>query len=353
MQTSLRDDRRLFLKNKRAMIPQSNAAVIFADWQQELANAISDPAELLRRLGLEQQLATLDAARLKNFPLRVTQSYLNKMQFGDATDPLLRQVFPLSEEGLPAEGFSLDPVGDHQAVSAPGILQKYQGRALLLTTGACAIHCRYCFRRHFPYGDSNPLASQWQSTLAALAADNSLKEVIFSGGDPLVLSDQKLAAMIADLQHIPHLKRLRIHTRLPLVLPKRITTKLLSTLAESRLQVVMVIHANHGNEIDNETAIILKKLRQAGCELLNQAVLLKGVNDNASSLIALSERLSEVQVLPYYLHLLDKVQGAQHFDVSQTQGEQLIADMRAGLPGYLVPRLVREIAGEASKTIMA
>ena len=265
MQTSLRDDRRLFLKNKRAMIPQSNAAVIFADWQQELANAISDPAELLRRLGLEQQLATLDAALLKNFPLRVTQSYLNKMQFGDVSDPLLRQVFPLSEEALPAEGFTLDPVGDHQAVSAPGILQKYQGRALLLTTGACAIHCRYCFRRHFPYSDSNPLASQWPQTLAALKADNSIKEVIFSGGDPLVLSDQKLASMIADLQQIPHLKRLRIHTRLPLVLPKRITGKLLSTLADSHLQVVMVIHANHGNEIDTETAVMLKKLRQAGC----------------------------------------------------------------------------------------
>lgn len=335
------------------MIPQSNAAVIFADWQQELANAISDPAELLRRLGLEQQLVTLDAALLKQFPLRVTQSYLNKMQFADAADPLLRQVFPLSDEGLPAEGFSIDPVGDHQAVSAPGILQKYQGRALLLTTGACAIHCRYCFRRHFPYGDSNPLASQWQSTLSALAADSSLNEVIFSGGDPLALSDQKLGNMITDLQQIPHLKRLRIHTRLPLVLAKRITNKLLNTLGESRLQVVMVIHANHANEIDVETAAKLRKLRSAGCELLNQAVLLRGVNDNAEALIALSERLSEVQVLPYYLHLLDKVQGAQHFDVSQTQGEQLVAAMRAALPGYLVPRLVREIAGESSKTIMA
>lgn len=335
------------------MIPQSNAAVIFADWQQELANAISDPAELLRRLGLDQQLAALDDGLLQNFPLRVTQSYLHKMQFGNAADPLLRQVFPLSDEGLPAEGFSLDPVGDHKAVSAPGILQKYQGRALLLTTGACAIHCRYCFRRHFPYSDSNPLASQWSQTLTALSADTSVTEVIFSGGDPLVLSDKKLAAMVDDLQQIPHLKRLRIHTRLPLVLPKRITGHLLTSLAETRLRVVMVIHANHANEIDSETAIKLGQLRAAGCELLNQAVLLQGVNDNADALIALSERLSDVQVLPYYLHLLDKVQGAQHFDVSQARGEQLIAAMRAALPGYLVPRLVREIAGETSKTIMA
>lgn len=335
------------------MIPQSNAAVIFADWQQELANAINDPAELLRLLGLEQQLATLDTTLLKNFPLRVTQSYLNKMQFGDATDPLLRQVFPLSDEGLPAEGFNLDPVGDHQALSAPGILQKYQGRALLLTTGACAIHCRYCFRRHFPYSDSNPLASQWPQTLAALKDDKSLTEVIFSGGDPLVLSDNKLTTMIADLEKIPHLKRLRIHTRLPLVLPKRITNKLLNTLSESRLQIVMVIHANHANEIDGETAGVLSRLRTAGCQLLNQAVLLRGVNDSAQALIELSERLSDVQVIPYYLHLLDKVQGAQHFDVSQSSGEALITEMRAALPGYLVPRLVREIAGQASKTVMA
>ncbi|MDX1573721.1 MAG: EF-P beta-lysylation protein EpmB [Methylophaga sp.] len=335
------------------MIPQSNAAVIFADWQQELANAIHDPAELLRLLGLEQQLATLDTTLLKNFPLRVTQSYLNKMQFGDATDPLLRQVFPLSDEGLPAEGFNLDPVGDHQALSAPGILQKYQGRALLLTTGACAIHCRYCFRRHFPYSDSNPLASQWPQTLAALKDDKSLTEVIFSGGDPLVLSDNKLTTMIADLEKIPHLKRLRIHTRLPLVLPKRITNKLLNTLSESRLQIVMVIHANHANEIDGETAGVLSRLRTAGCQLLNQAVLLRGVNDSAQALIELSERLSDVQVIPYYLHLLDKVQGAQHFDVSQSSGEALITEMRAALPGYLVPRLVREIAGQASKTVMA
>lgn len=335
------------------MIPQSNAAVIFADWQQELANAINQPAELLRLLGLDQQLAALDIGLLKNFPVRVTQSYLNKMHYGDAADPLLRQVFPLSEEGLPATGFSMDPVGDHQALSAPGILQKYQGRALLLTTGACAIHCRYCFRRHFPYGDSNPLASQWPQTLDALKSDSSLTEVILSGGDPLVLSDQKLAAMIADLQQISNLKRLRIHTRLPLVLPKRITQNLLSTLSETRLQVVMVIHANHGNEVDSETAEVLTKLGAAGCQLLNQAVLLRGVNDNAQAMIELSERLSDVRVIPYYLHLLDKVKGAQHFDVPQSHGETIITEMRTSLPGYLVPRLVREIAGEASKTIMA
>jgi EF-P beta-lysylation protein EpmB len=222
-----------------------------------------------------------------------------------------------------------------------------------MTTGACAIKCRFCFRRHFPYSESNPLASQWQQSIAALQKDNSIREVIFSGGDPLALTDAKLAAMVEDLQKIPHIKRLRIHTRLPLVLPKRVTKKLLSWISNSSLRVVMVIHANHANEIDTETAEALAQLRTAGCELLNQAVLLRGVNDDADSLVALSERLSEVQVVPYYLHLLDKVQGASHFDVAEQKGIALIAEMRRELPGYLVPRLVREQQGEASKTIIA
>jgi EF-P beta-lysylation protein EpmB len=335
------------------MIPQSQADVIFADWQNELSHAVKNPAILLQMLGLEDRLQAIDAERLKNFPLRVTQSYINKMHFGDASDPLLRQVFPLIDEDIEVQGFSADPVGDHLAITSPGILHKYQGRALLLTTGACAIHCRYCFRRHFPYSESNPLASQWQQSIAALQKDNSIREVIFSGGDPLALTDAKLAAMVEDLQKIPHIKRLRIHTRLPLVLPKRVTKKLLSWISNSSLRVVMVIHANHANEIDTETAEALAQLRTAGCELLNQAVLLRGVNDDADSLVALSERLSEVQVVPYYLHLLDKVQGASHFDVAEQKGIALIAEMRRELPGYLVPRLVREQQGEASKTIIA
>ena len=335
------------------MIPQSQADVIFADWQDELSHAIKNPTVLLQMLGLENRLQAIDTESLKNFPLRVTQSYINKMHYGDANDPLLRQVFPLIDENIEVEGFSADPVGDYLAISSPGILHKYQGRALLLTTGACAIHCRYCFRRHFPYSESNPLASQWQQSIAALQSDNSIREVIFSGGDPLALTDAKLAAMVEDLQKIPHIKRLRIHTRLPLVLPKRINKSLLSWVSKSSLRVVMVIHANHANEIDAETADALSLLRDAGCELLNQAVLLRGVNDDAESLIALSEKLSEVQVLPYYLHLLDKVQGASHFDVDEAKGIALTAEMRRELPGYLVPRLVREQQGEASKTIIA
>lgn len=335
------------------MIPQSHANVIYADWQQELAQAIKDPIELLTQLGLADQLKAIDGAILKQFPLRVTQSYLNKMRFGDVADPLLRQVFPLLEEGIEVDGFLVDPVGDHLAIKTPGLLQKYQGRALLLTTGACAIHCRYCFRRHFPYGDSNPMASQWQETLAELRADHRLNEVILSGGDPLALSDTKVARIISELQQISHLKRLRIHTRLPVVLAKRITPELLKILSATRLQVVMVIHANHANEIDEESADVLALLRASGCEMLNQTVLLKGVNDSAKALIALSERLGEVQVIPYYLHLLDKVQGASHFEVDDALGVELIQQLRDSLPGYLVPRLVREQQGAASKTIIA
>jgi len=322
-------------------------------WQIALANAVKDPKKLLSQLGLEGKLQSIDTVLLRDFPLRVPQSYINKMHYGDVNDPLLRQVFPLIDESYHTEHFVTDPVGDNLAISSPGLLQKYHGRALLVTTGACAIHCRYCFRRHFPYGDSNPLAGQWQHTLTILNNDSSINEVILSGGDPLVLSDNKLKKLVQDLEQIPHLKRLRIHTRLPIVLPERIDPHLLSWLKKTHLQTIMVIHANHANEIDSDVADALNKLRLAGCQLLNQAVLLRGINDNAESLIALSERLSDVSVLPYYLHLLDPVAGASHFDVADHVGVELINNIRTKLPGYLVPRLVREQQGETSKTVIS
>jgi len=335
------------------MIPQTNTRVIKQAWQTALANAIKDPEELLSQLGLSGHLAAVGDDIIRQFPLRVTQSYINKMRFGDPEDPLLRQVFPLIDENIDAENFVEDPVGDHLAITAPGILQKYHGRALLLTTGACAIHCRYCFRRHFPYGDSNPLASQWQETLGSIAKDESINEVILSGGDPLALTDNKLTQLISDIENIKHIKRLRIHTRLPVVLPERVDENLLSWVSSTRLQVVIVIHANHANEIDQEVEDALSELNSAGCQLLNQAVLLKGINDSAESLHDLSERLSDVGVMPYYLHLLDRVAGASHFEVSEQQGLELIAKLRALLPGYLVPRLVREQQGEVSKTVIS
>jgi len=275
------------------------------------------------------------------------------MRYGDINDPLLRQIFPLIDEGFNSVDFVTDPVGDHLAVTSPGILQKYHGRALLLTTGACAIHCRYCFRRHYPYTDDNPLASQWQQTLTTLENDKTLNEVILSGGDPLALTDTKLATIVNDLEKIPHLKRLRIHTRLPIVLPERIDQHCLNWIQNTRLQVIMVVHANHANEIDLDVAKALDDLRMADCQLLNQSVLLRGVNDSVASLSDLSERLSEVKVIPYYLHLLDKVAGASHFDVSEQRGVELITQLREILPGYLVPRLVREQQGKASKTVIS
>ena len=335
------------------MIPQTQLTDTKQAWQIALANVVKDPQELLSQLGLSDKLTSIQGDIVKNFPLRVPQSYINKMRFGDVNDPLLRQVFPFIDEAVQAEGFVNDPVGDNLAISAPGILQKYHGRALLVTTGACAIHCRYCFRRHFPYGESNPLASQWQQTINALNEDTSLNEVILSGGDPLVLTDKKLESMVQDLEKIAHLKRLRIHTRLPIVLPERIDQHLLKWIEDTHLQVIVVIHANHANEIDDDVANALAKLKAAGCQLLNQTVLLKGVNNSAESLIALSERLSDVDVMPYYLHLLDPVAGASHFDVPDQVGIDLIDAIRKKLPGYLVPRLVREQQGEASKTAIS
>ncbi|PHS26197.1 MAG: EF-P beta-lysylation protein EpmB [Methylophaga sp.] len=335
------------------MIPQTQQLDTKQTWQTALASCVKDPISLLKQLGLTDKLDAIDSETLKKFPLRVPQSYINKMRYGDANDPLLRQVFPLIDESLDVEHFVSDPVGDSLAVTAPGILQKYHGRALLVTTGACAIHCRYCFRRHFPYSDSNPLARQWLQTLATLRDDSTINEVILSGGDPLVLADSKLAAIVADLEKISHIKRLRIHTRLPIVLPERINHNLLQWIEKTRLQVIVVVHANHANEIDDEVAAALDRLRLAGCQLLNQAVLLKGVNDTEESLVDLSERLSDVDVMPYYLHLLDPVAGASHFDVPNQVGIELIANIRKKLPGYLVPRLVREQQGEASKTIIA
>lgn len=334
------------------MIPQSPPVETKQSWQQALAKSVSDADELLLQLGLSGELDAIAKDKIRQFPLRVPQSYINKMRFGDKTDPLLRQVFPLIDESYEVTGFNFDPVGDQFAVTGPGVLQKYQGRALLVTTGACAIHCRYCFRRHFPYGDSNPLASQWSQTLKQLEADTSINEVILSGGDPLSLSDDKLARLVSDLETIPHLKRLRIHTRLPVVLPERIDSALLSWIGNTKLKVVMVIHANHANEIDSEAEQALSSLKQAGCLLLNQTVLLKGINDSEAALVELSERLNDANVMPYYLHLLDKVAGAHHFDVPEELAIELVDTIRKALPGYLVPRLVREQQGEASKTVI-
>ena len=320
-------------------------------WQIELARAITDPVELLQALELSPEALPVASLTNRAFPLRVPRGYVTRMRKGDPADPLLRQVFPLAQEDLPAPGFSDDPVGDLAAMVTPGLLHKYHGRVLLVATGACAIHCRYCFRRHFPYLDANPL-DQWHQALEYISADDSITEVILSGGDPLVLSDRRLQELSERLEKIPHVQRLRIHTRLPIVLPERVNNELLGWFRRMRLKPIVVVHANHANEISEEVREACRNLAQAGVTLLNQSVLLRGVNDRSEALAALSEALFQARVLPYYLHLLDKVQGAAHFEVDEAKAQSLLQDLNARLPGYLVPRLVKEEAGMPGKTLV-
>lgn len=323
-----------------------------APWQQTLARAIRDPEVLLARLDLPHDLlpAARQAAAL--FPLLAPEPFVARMRPGDPHDPLLRQVLPLDLELDEAAGFLKDPVGDRAALHHGGVLHKYHGRALLVATGACAVHCRYCFRRHFPYAEANASGDRWAGALDYLARHGDVSEVILSGGDPLTLTDRRLAELAQALAEIPHLRRLRIHSRLPVVLPERIDAAMIGWLTGTRLKPVMVIHANHPNEIDQAVGAAIRCLRDSGVPVFNQAVLLRGVNDDVDALTALSERLFDAGVVPYYLHLLDRVRGAAHFDVPAPRARALHAALAARLPGYLVPRLVREEPGAPGKTLI-
>ncbi|MFO7304859.1 MAG: EF-P beta-lysylation protein EpmB [Gammaproteobacteria bacterium] len=318
-------------------------------WQQELANAISDPRELCEVLDLDPSLIAPALESARGFPLKVPRRFVAKMRKGDPKDPLLLQVLPVSAEMAFVPGFELDPVGDLQSRAGAGVLHKYHGRALAIATGACAIHCRYCFRRHFPYDEESALRSGWSRAIAALQADATLSEVILSGGDPLSLSDRRLRELTDKLACIPHIRRLRIHTRYPVVLPARIDEELLNWLQSLPIQRVIVIHANHPREIDEEVIAGCRALAAAGATLLNQSVLLAGVNDSPDTLAELSEALFAAGVLPYYLHMLDRVQGAAHFEVPIERALALHEALAARLPGYLLPRLVREIPGAPAK----
>jgi len=323
------------------------------DWQTALGQAITDPAELLDVLGLgpEWLPAARDAARA--FPLRVPRGFVARMHRGDPADPLLRQVLPLAQESHVVEGFGPDPVGDLAAHKASGVLHKYQGRVLLTATGACAIHCRYCFRRHFPYAEANASTQNWRAALDYITAHPDVREVILSGGDPLTLSDRRLGDFVRALEGCAHVERLRLHTRLPVVLPERVTQEFCAWLAGTRFKTVVVIHANHAQELDDTVRTACKRLADSGATLLNQSVLLRGVNDSVTALTRLSDTLFAAGVLPYYLHLLDRVQGAAHFDVSEDAARRLLAGLNAQLPGYLVPRLVREVPGAPGKELVA
>jgi EF-P beta-lysylation protein EpmB len=329
--------------------PQPQAPPAPARWQELWRDAIRDPAELLAMLGLPGLAARVSADAAAQFPLRIPRGFAARMRHGDPGDPLLRQVLPLDDEDRVVPGFGLDAVGDLAASGGPGIVHKYDGRALLVATGSCAIHCRYCFRRHYPYGEQTAAAGQWRAALDYLAADPSIAEVLLSGGDPLSLSTAKLAEFTGALAGLAHVRRLRLHTRLPVVLPERVDAALLGWLSSLPQQVVVVVHANHANEIDAGVALALGRLRGAGATVLNQSVLLRGVNDSVPALADLSERLFDAGVLPYYLHLLDRVAGSAHFEVPEDEARQLHEALTARLPGYLVPRLVREVAGAPSK----
>jgi EF-P beta-lysylation protein EpmB len=323
-----------------------------ADWHQALAGAIRDPDELIDALGLPDDLREPARRAARHFPLLVPRGYLERIRPGDPHDPLLLQVLPLELEEVAVPGFSADPVGDSAARRAPGLLHKYHGRALLVTTGACAVHCRYCFRRHYPYGDEPRRLADWDEALETIAGDPSVREVILSGGDPLMLTDYRLETLCEKLATIPHVSRLRLHTRLPIVLPERITDRLLSVLLEAGPTPIVVVHANHPQELVGGCAEALRRIVRAGITTLNQAVLLKGVNDTFEAQAGLCEALVDLGVIPYYLHQLDRVAGAAHFEVTEETGRRLMSELRRRLPGYAVPRYVRETAGGTFKEIL-
>jgi len=327
--------------------PRPSPASAAADWHRDLARAIRDPGQLLERLELPVSLADHPAAKL--FGVMVPESFLARMRPGDPHDPLLRQVLPDVREHDRVEGFTIDAVGDQAARRTPGLIHKYAGRALLVSTGSCAVHCRYCFRRHYPYGREPRRLDEWKPAIDALQADDSIREVILSGGDPLMLTDARLGELLDRLDAIPHLARLRIHTRLPIVLPSRVTPALCRRLQSGRLTPIVVVHANHPAEVVGDCVEALVGLVRSGLPVLNQAVLLAGVNDDADTLEALCSRLADTGVVAYYLHQLDRVAGAAHFETDESVGRALIAELERRLPGYAVPRYVREQSGESSK----
>ncbi|WP_163048634.1 EF-P beta-lysylation protein EpmB [Acinetobacter pittii] len=321
------------------------------NWQSQLSDLITDPSELLSLLELSsEQLLSGAILASEKFKLRVPRAFVGKMNAKNPLDPLLLQVLPHHLELEEHPEFVTDPLGEEAANQLPGVLHKYKSRFLLTLTGACAVHCRYCFRRHFPYQENLPKNEDWLNIKNYIEANPNINEIILSGGDPLTLSNRKLALWLERLSSLKQIEILRIHSRVPIVIPNRIDEQLIYLLKNSRLRIVLVVHSNHASELDDFTCSKLLQLSDHHITVLNQAVLLKGVNDSAQTLIDLSYRLFEARVMPYYLHVLDKVKGAQHFDLESSKIDDIYRDVLANLPGYLVPKLVREIAGEKNKT---
>ncbi len=336
------------------IIPRKSVAAT-QNWLNELANAVSNPEQLLEMLEIplshrpENQDGKTGFSAEKSFAQRVPHSFINRMKKGDINDPLLRQVLPVPQELEQHAGYSADPL-EEQGNPQPGLLHKYHNRVLLIVKGGCAVNCRYCFRRHFPYDENRGSKAVWKQSLSYIAQHNQIDEVILSGGDPLMAKDHELEWLIGEIEQIPHIVRLRIHSRLPVVIPSRVTDKLCQLLQTSRLSVIFVSHINHANEVDTALTAALQKLKCSGVHLLNQSVLLKGVNDSVAAQKKLSEALFDAGVQPYYLHLLDKVQGAAHFYVSDDKAKQIIAQLMAQMSGYMIPKLTKEIGGRSSKT---
>ncbi|KTD34728.1 lysine 2,3-aminomutase [Legionella moravica] len=319
-------------------------------WQKKLAQGFNSATDLLSYLELPIKMGS--ALAEKEFSSRIPMGFANRMQKGDPNDPLLLQVLAVENELVSHDAYSLDPLVELSANPLKGLIHKYHGRVLLTIAGACAVNCRYCFRRHFPYKENNPGRNGWREICAYIAKDSSITEVILSGGDPLLASDLVLKELIQQLEQIQHVTTLRVHTRIPVVLPERIDTDLLSILESTRLKKVVVLHCNHGQELDESVLKACADLKKAGCLLLNQSVLLTGVNDNPKILAALSHALFSYGVLPYYLHVLDKVKGAAHFDMPFSRAQIIYQELQSLLPGYLLPRLAREEPGKLSKTLL-
>jgi EF-P beta-lysylation protein EpmB len=332
------------------VIPQTEIIHPTDSWQSQLRDTITSGQQLLAMLKLDAAQVGFSPEACANFALKVPLAFVRRMEIGNPEDPLLLQVLASQLELQQAPGYHRDPVGEAgEAIPHRGIIHKYKGRALLIVSGSCAINCRYCFRRHFPYSDNQNSRQQWRTALQYIRDDHSIQEVILSGGDPLVLGDRQLQELVDEIATIPHVTRLRIHSRLPIVIPARITPTLLDAISHNRLKTVMVVHCNHASEIDPAVTGAMAAMHQRDITLLNQTVLLAGVNDSATALVELSETLFAAGVLPYYLHLLDKVQGAAHFDTLEHLARTLLGEISSQLPGYLVPKLVREVAGAASK----
>ena len=325
---------------------------LHSDWKAELSNCVSSIDELLNQLGLKPEDLNATEQAASKFPIKVPQPFVQLMEYGNPNDPLLKQVLPITSELQVDSNFSTDPVGESSFNPVPGIVHKYRNRVLMIISPNCAINCRYCFRRHFPYDDNRQSKQQWLKALDYLKTKPEINEVIYSGGDPLAANDNFLRWLTGEIESIKHIKRLRIHTRLPVVIPSRIDDQLLNWLSNTRLKPTFVLHINHANEIDTALSQGVNRLKQAGIMVLNQSVLLKGINDTSDQLINLSEKLFNAGIMPYYLHMLDPVQGASHFDVPEDRAVEIFSQIQAELPGFLVPKLVQERAGETSKSLI-